>query len=108
MIDKLFLEYKEITREISSRLRSDEEPIELMKKREEILKQINEINVSPEEKKQAYINADVEKYDIQLKKTIECKMKETKEKIKRIKVGRQAFKGYMSQGGNNNSFSIKR
>lgn len=108
MIEELFLEYREITREISSRLRNDEEPLELMKKREEILKQINDINISSSEKKQAYIKVDAEKYDSQLKKTIELKKQETKEKIKRIKVGRKAFKGYMAQGGSNNSFSIKR
>lgn len=105
MINKCFLRYKEITKEIIVGINNDKDVTKLMNERQTIIEEIATIDLSGEEKEKYYIDLEIDKEDALLEKCIKKNLEEIKDKIKKAKAGKQAFKSYSSVNRQVNLFS---
>lgn len=107
MDKKIFDEYKNITLKIIKAVDNDEDCLELMNKRKEIIESITLSNINKSVIKSIYYEYGLSELDKCLENTIKNKLKETKETINKVAKGKQAINGYNLASNKQNFYSVK-
>ncbi|WP_291709866.1 flagellar protein FliT [Clostridium sp.] len=107
MIDSILEEYKQITEKIIEIIDNDKEVIKFMEKREEILKQIFDLEVNIDVIKNLYLDKGILKLDNELKRAIENEKFKVKEEISKIHKLKNANNAYEKNKVANNFFNTK-
>lgn len=107
MIDSILEEYKQITEKLIQIIDNDEEVIKLMETREEILKQIFNLEINIDVIKKLYLDKGLLKLDNELKIAIENEKLKVKEEIAKIHKLKSANNAYEKNKMLNNFFNTK-
>ncbi len=107
MIIELLNEYKEITISIIERINNDEEALNLLEKREEIIKEIFSDENNREEIKEVYLDMKLLDLDEKLKQKIDSERLLVKEEIKNINNMKNANNAYEKNRRVKNYFNTK-
>lgn len=100
-------QYKILNIKIINAIKSDEDCLVLMEKREELTKHIISGKYDKSILKSVYKEYDLVELDKCLEDTIKNKLKETKQAINKSAQSRQVIKGYNSTINNENFYSVK-
>lgn len=107
MIKCLFNEYKDLTLRMIEELEKDEDIKPLMDKRQEVLEEINNVDISPKEKETCYKELLIDKYDKNLEVAIKRILESVKEEINESKIRRKSTNSYAAINRQPNLFSKK-
>lgn len=101
----IFNEYKKINLEIINSIQEDNENIELLEKRSEILNEIFSLELPRDELKKIYIDMGLMELDIQVEKVLKEKIEMVKSDIRKLAIGKEANRGYGAINRPKNFFS---
>ena len=104
---KIWDEYKNITLKIIKSIEEDKEDIQLFDKRENVIENLLNSNLSKEELKLSYEEENINELDKKLEYTLKNKMNNVKEDIQRVTASHKANKMYSNINNNKYFFSTK-
>ncbi|MBU5488435.1 hypothetical protein KQI77_09850 [Clostridium sp. MSJ-8] len=105
MINKLFEEYKRITRIMINDVKRDKDISDMMNKRQLVIEKISKVDMIGIDKEKIYKNLNINQDDAELEQCLKDSLKFVKDKINKAKVGKQAFSAYSSTNRQSNLFS---
>lgn len=101
---ELFEKYALLTRNIMSGIQLNIPVDEFFEKREEVIKEIVESDLSSSEKKMMYSEMKLDKLDNDLKKLIQSEMIKAKSEMNKLKMGKQMHRVYSGNVAPGNYF----
>ncbi|PRR82841.1 hypothetical protein [Clostridium vincentii] len=107
MINEILRSYGETTKKIISFLEVDKDVDELMEKREMILKELDGLKYTSDEKLECYKALELEELDKIFESTIKGNMLKLKEKIKDAQNRKAAYTSYSSNDTQGSLFARK-
>lgn len=101
---EIFERLKELDLKIIESLKNDEEDLELIDKRGEIIQEIIAMNLEKEKFEKLYIEYNLNNIDIKLESILKEKLEKAKEDIKKASHGRMAISAYNNTSNINLNF----
>lgn len=103
----LLSNYKNLTLEMIEKIKADNDISLLVKKREEILKEIMKSDINKQSINKDSEIANIQKLDEELQKIVKTKMIDIKKDMKKIQQSKAAFNQYSNFNGNAMIFSTQ-
>lgn len=107
-IEDILKEYKDISIAIADKVNKEEDISSLLKKREAIINDINNLNVDKKVICDKIDDLKIMEIEKELEELIKSSMLNVKKQIKKVKQSREAYKKYADFNGNPLIFSTKR
>lgn len=107
-LDELLGEYKNISLTMAERIKKEEDISSFLKKRENIIKEINNLDIDKQLVCNKIENLNIMETEKEIEELIKSSMLDVKKEIKKVKQSREAYKKYADFNGNAVIFSTKR
>lgn len=107
-LNKLLEEYKNISLDMIEKIKKEEEISSFLKKREDIINEINSMNIDKNLICDKINELDIIKIEKQLEELIKVSMLNVRKEIKKVKQSKEAYKKYADFNGSPIIFSTKR